>query len=244
MKLLRKAIDTYRNEGLVELIYKSIRFSKNELRYAAQKITNLVYSITDKYRFTGPENIYSNEYYEKRRKNPRRSDAHQVAKALNDRYEPNSVIDLGCAIGHYLEYFHNRDKIIQGVEGNDAALEYAVVPKENIEIHDLRDIYAPNGKYDLVICFEVAEHLSEPHVNKLLQSISKSGDIVAFTAAPPGQGGKHHVNEKDRRYWKCKFNNYGYTYEEDDVQNIRSKVSVEKVTEIPENLFIFKKDGS
>jgi hypothetical protein len=65
-------------------------------------------------------------------------------------------------------------------------------------------------RFDLVQCLEVAEHLPERAADGLIDSIVRHGDVVLFSAAVPGQGGTHHVNEQPVEYWRDKFAARGY----------------------------------
>ncbi len=148
-----------------------------------------VYAIADRYGLIGPDEIYSENYYAKRKEDPWRSDSHEIADALSSEFEPNSVIDFGCAIGAYLEYFYQQDVEVRGVEGSSAALEHVVIPRNEIELHDLREPYHTSDKYDLAMCFEVAEHLPEKFADVFVDSLAQSADVIVLTAAKPGQAG-------------------------------------------------------
>jgi hypothetical protein len=51
-------------------------------------------------------------------------------------------------------------------------------------------------------------------MDNYMQVFSKA-KYVCCTAAPPGTGGHHHVNEQDTEYWIDAFKQYGFTYNED-----------------------------
>lgn len=200
-----------------------------------------ILQIADSYKVSNPKVVYGEKYYEKRKHDPRRSDARQVARVLDDKYSPKSIIDFGCAVGHYIEYFHEKNKKVRGLEGNPKALEHAVIPESRIRIFDLRNPYEPGQRFDLAICFEVAEHLAESHASTLVESLAKAADTIVFTAATPGQGGHHHVNEQPREYWIAKFEAVGFEYRDVDIKKVQNSLSLNRVTEISENLFLFEK---
>jgi hypothetical protein len=64
-------------------------------------------------------------------------------------------------------------------------------------------------RFDLVQCLEVAEHLPEAASRVLVASLALHGDVVLFSAAPPGQGGAHHINEQPLEYWIERFAEHG-----------------------------------
>jgi len=70
---------------------------------------------------------------------------------------------------------------------------------------DLRVPVDLERTFDLVLCWEVAEHLpadsAETLCNTLLRHVTPGG-ILLFTAATPGQGGDAHLNEQPVTYWR------------------------------------------
>jgi hypothetical protein len=76
----------------------------------------------------------------------------------------------------------------------------------NLEQHDL----SLGRKFDLVLCLELAEHLSQDRADSLVQSLVNLGPVVLFSAAVPFQGGPHHINEQWPEYWVERFNTHDY----------------------------------
>jgi len=80
-----------------------------------------------------------------------------------------------------------------------------------------RDLTAPFeniwGAFDLALCFEVAEHIPESLSDAFLDNILRFSDRLILSAAPPNQGGHHHVNEQPKRYWVAKLAARGFAYD-------------------------------
>lgn len=128
--------------------------------------------------------------------------------ALIKDFKVKSVLDVGCGQGQALEYFSLRGVKGLGIDGTELVLKNAVF--DNIEIHDyVTGPYIPEKKYDLVWCCEFVEHIEEKYLNNFLETF-KSGKVVALTHALPGQGGYHHVNEKNDSYWIEKMKGIGF----------------------------------
>jgi hypothetical protein len=85
-----------------------------------------------------------------------------------------------------------------------------LIPTTQFRRRDLTKPFALERTFDLVLCLEVAEHLPESSAEHLIASLVASGEVILFSAAIPGQGGTHHVNEQWPPYWRALFNSYGY----------------------------------
>jgi 2-polyprenyl-3-methyl-5-hydroxy-6-metoxy-1,4-benzoquinol methylase len=211
------------------------RFENAKLRLVMD-----VAAFADSYELINPEDIYSEYYYKKRQSDPWRSEAHHISNVLYQEFQPDSVIDFGCAIGHYLEGFQRRGAKITGIEANSKAINYAVIDSVFIHQHDLRDSYESSRTYDIALCFEVAEHLSDAHSDTLVKTITQSANIVVFTAAKPGQRGTFHVNLQPREYWINKFNDAGFEYQEETTRRLNEQFNVDHLDHMEDNLFVFE----
>jgi hypothetical protein len=96
---------------------------------------------------------------------------------------------------------------VLGLEFSKVALE--LQPdfdiRDSILCKDLRKLRLPTERFDLALCIEVAEHIEETYIDTFVFNITRSSDVLVFSAAPPGQGGVGHVNEKPWSYWVEKF---------------------------------------
>lgn len=189
-----------------------------------------------------PDQIYDAEWFEHMAEDDQlRADSADTVSILHEEFSPETVLDIGCGVALYLLEFRKLGCDIRGVEGSRKAIENALIDARLIENHDLRDPYHPNQTFDLVLCFEVAEHIPARYADTLVKSITRAGDAVVFTAAKPGQGGSHHVNEQPRKYWKDKFAEYGFEYDGDTTARLSGNMTPKKASWISENLFVFVK---
>lgn len=126
---------------------------------------------------------------------------------------PKSVVDIGCGLGTFLKVFKSNgvDDVL-GIDGawvNKELLYKNISESEFIEC-DLEKQIKLKQQYDLVICLEVAEHLSENAADTFVQSLVNAGSVVVFSAAIPEQGGQNHINEQWLSYWEEKFSKHNY----------------------------------
>ena len=118
----------------------------------------------------------------------------------------NSVVDVGCGIGAWLECAKALGATnVRGIEGPWINKRVARVDTRDLQIHDLEVRLAVGRKFDLVISLEVAEHLSPPRARSFVDDLCELGDMILFSAAIPGQGGKHHINEQWQSFWAKQF---------------------------------------
>jgi hypothetical protein len=122
-----------------------------------------------------------------------------------------SVADFGCALGTWLSAW--RDTGISDITGIDGAyvdLDQLSIPRDQFRTHDLALPIDLGRRFDLVESMEVAEHLPHSAAEGFVATLVRHSDIVLFSAAPPGQGGEHHINEQDYNYWRVRFAKHGY----------------------------------
>mgnify|MGYP003956620471 CR=1 FL=1 len=135
--------------------------------------------------------------------------------------KPASVVDVGCGTGAWLSVFKEQGiGDILGVDGDYVNLDSMLISKEDFQSHDLTRPLTINKKFDLVVSLEVAEHLPSNCAETFIDSLTRLGSVVMFSAAIPCQGGQNHVNEQWQDYWRILFSKKGY----EAVDFIRKKV--------------------
>lgn len=164
------------------------------------------------------ENPYDLDFYKKSVRSDRQHSYEEIARYLYETYKPYSAIDYGCGCGWILDYlkaFGVTEAV--GFEKSLAAKEV----REGIDPilrSDVNIVFGVDGDlingaifkhldrlYDMAICVEVAEHIPDKYSEILVQNITKNTNLLIFSAAPPGQGGVDHVNERTWTYWKNRF---------------------------------------
>ena len=126
---------------------------------------------------------------------------------------PDVVIDIGCGEGAWLWVAHSlgvRDTV--GLDGDYVDRSRLMININNFHPTDLstHTYSADDGKADLAISLEVAEHLPEESADGFVQMLTNYSDMILFSAAIPGQKGVGHINEQWPSYWIKKFNSHGF----------------------------------
>ncbi|TQE98475.1 MAG: class I SAM-dependent methyltransferase [Spiribacter salinus] len=153
--------------------------------------------------------IYDSSFYESQRGGSERS-AKVIVPIILETFSVESVVDFGCGVGSWLKEFADAGiSEILGLEGGDVPAEVLKIPREKFQIADFtKDISVRS--FDLSIALEVAEHLPECFADHFVRLLTDAAPVVMFSAAIPGQGGTHHVNERWQSYWCEKFAQHNY----------------------------------
>ena len=93
-------------------------------------------------------------------------------------------------------------------------------------------------RFDLVWCFEVAEHVHQSYVGGFFATLTNHADRIVLSAARPGQGGLGHLNEQPPDCWIGRMKERGFALSHE----------TDKYRELPdhfaENILIFERiDG-
>lgn len=137
----------------------------------------------------------------------------EVVPLVMDAVRPQSVLDVGCGTGTWLKAFaeHGVTNYL-GIDSDHVDRSLLKIPPTSFLPQDLSKRFDINRKFDLVISLEVAEHLPEFTADTFVESLTSHGDAVLFSAAIPGQGGQHHINEQWPAYWQKKFEKHGFFF--------------------------------
>lgn len=154
---------------------------------------------------------YTRSFYE-RFETGSLSSAEIILPIVFDVLRPKSVLDFGCGVGTWLAAARTlgANRLV-GYDGKwvkrdmlaDGGIDFHEVDLEADTI-DLQPV-------DLAMCLEVAEHLSPRASERLIADLCKCSNTVLFSAAIPGQGGAHHINEQWQSHWISLFNRLSFT---------------------------------
>ena len=166
-----------------------------------------------------------------------------LARTLTAEFQPKVLVDVGCGNGGISSAFlRNGCSTVLAFDGSVAAVEIAkgrgLTSVRQLDFIEAAEIPA---KGDLCICCEVAEHIPEAHAAHLCELLSKPAPILAFTAAPPGQGGHLHVNLQPQSWWIALMARFGMEYDGEAVQRIRAAYGGKMLRDYDENLMVFRR---
>ena len=146
-----------------------------------------------------------------------------TVKVIYDHFKPNSVVDVGCANGIHLKAFKELGvERLFGIEGTKHWAPYIEKYFDSrYSILDFREPFPNLGKFDLVFCMEVLEHLEKSYAPQAIDNLISLGDTLCISACP-SSGGFHHFNPQPKKYWIKRFEKRGFKYCKDEVNKLES----------------------
>jgi glycosyltransferase involved in cell wall biosynthesis/2-polyprenyl-3-methyl-5-hydroxy-6-metoxy-1,4-benzoquinol methylase len=131
--------------------------------------------------------------------------ADRLAVWIKENLQPNTVLDIGCGPGIYVDSLRQCGVAACGIDIDDR-----VHGKEHLTYQSLFDI--SNETAHTVICMEVAEHIDSSQEDLIVEKVvSTVAHTLIWTAAAIGQGGIGHVNCKNKQDWADKLTAAGLT---------------------------------
>jgi hypothetical protein len=153
---------------------------------------------------------YDEPFFAGMRSGSRRS-AEAVLPRLLELAPARSLVDVGCGWGSWMRAALDLGvEEVVGFDGEWVDPEKLEVPAAAFRRADLAAPLELDGRYELAISLEVAEHLPESAAAGLVAALAGAAPVVAFSAAIPGQGGFGHVNEQWPAYWAEQFARHGF----------------------------------
>lgn len=149
--------------------------------------------------------VYDDKFYETADRTALES-ADGLIRHMTEAFRISSVLDVGCGRGVWLGQWLRRGATsVVGVDGPYVDVSRLAIPQSSFVARDLAEPFSLDRTFDLVQSLEVAEHIREDRADTFVDNLTRHGTLILFSAAIPGQGGEHHVNEQPWEYWRRKF---------------------------------------
>jgi SAM-dependent methyltransferase len=156
------------------------------------------------------ETPYNKAFYDNQSDGSQRSAA-VVVPLMLELFKVESVIDVGCGVGTWLQVFaENGVPDYLGVDGNYVDRAALRIPESRFRAADLRQGIDFGRRFDLACSLEVAEHLPPSAADSFVATLVRAAPLVLFSAAIPAQGGTAHINEQWQSYWVQRFAQHSY----------------------------------
>jgi SAM-dependent methyltransferase len=153
---------------------------------------------------------YDRNFFAYQREGSLRS-SRKLLAVIYKYFKVRSVLDVGCGAGAWLAaHIENGTSDVLGIDGPYLNKELLLFPPEKFFSVDITSPFSLNRSYDIVQCLEVAEHIYAAKSEALIDNLVAHGSVILFSAAPPGQGGENHINERPYEFWRRLFAKRGY----------------------------------
>jgi SAM-dependent methyltransferase len=166
-------------------------------------------------------------------------DYERVADSLMRRLHWESILDVGCGNGFLLHAAWRQGKKIGGLDLSSDL--YQVLPAELHPFVHVGDFSTAQGRWDLVCCTEVAEHIPATRSEELVQKLTRlSTKYIYFTAARWWQIGYGHINNRPAVDWLEFFHTAGWKIDEAATMAIREDLrAIRHATWLTRNSLVF-----
>jgi SAM-dependent methyltransferase len=132
-----------------------------------------------------------------------------IADHIIAQLAPRTALDAGCAKGFLVAALAERGVDASGVDISEYAIkEAAAGARDRVSVHSLTEPLA--GRWDVVICIEVLEHMSPADTQIAIDNICAVTDRVLLSSTPHDFAEPSHVNVRPVSTWAQWFANRGF----------------------------------
>lgn len=137
----------------------------------------------------------------------------EVANEIITRFNPKTVLDMGCAFGYLVQALREKGVEAYGIDVSEYAVSQAdesIKPylKNMSALDNLPDNFPKH--FDLVVSIEMIEHLYEEDGLKVIDKMVSYADKVIISSTDDDFDDPTHFNVQKKEYWVEKFARKGY----------------------------------
>ena len=123
-----------------------------------------------------------------------------VADQVVSTLAPKTVLDVGCAKGLFVAALRERGVDAVGIDLSETAIAEAhPAAAEHVRVGSLTEPLV--GRFDLVACIEVIEHLDPVDAPRAVANLASVTDCVLFSSAPDDFREATHVGLRPPERW-------------------------------------------
>ena len=148
-----------------------------------------------------------------------------VLNRLIEKYEVKSIIDIGCGPGGMKVLCDSLNVDRYGIDGDPEVMKTT----DHSLLYDFtQGTPVIDREFDLAWSTEFLEHIEEKYIPNFLPLFQKA-KIVCCSAGLPGWPGHNHVNCQPPEYWIDVFKDYGFEYDGEYTDYLKSISVPERV---------------
>jgi SAM-dependent methyltransferase len=150
-----------------------------------------------------------------------------LATALVKRFQPSSILDIGCSGGDFVYALRGLNVSACGIDISEYAVTHGI--PEVIEYLqpvdvDTQGLPFKDSSFDMVTALGVIEHLQKPEnlIKEAKRVLKPKGIVYILTPSPPFgeriwriiglQKDPDHINVHSQLFWKKAFHQQGFCY--------------------------------
>jgi SAM-dependent methyltransferase len=176
------------------------------LKYSERVSSETAQSVAVASEIPSTDQLYTASYYASNLGIPYERNEHwlrffgTVGDRIVSSLAPSTALDVGCAFGFLVEALRDR-----GVDatGTDIS-EYAISQVGGSAVGHCRvesALEPIEGRYDLISCLEVVEHLSPEDGRSALANMTAATDQLLLSTTPADFNEPTHINVRPVEYW-------------------------------------------
>lgn len=147
-----------------------------------------------------------------------------IAKFIVEKFQPESVLDIGCAKGYLVKSFLDLGINAYGVDISAYAINNSLPEvRSRLKLCDIEQEKLPfnDDSFDVVIMTEVIEHLKKIDfaMEEIKRVLKQNGIVYLTTPTPkeaimlPNHSDPTHINVHDADFWREFFKECGFDCE-------------------------------
>lgn len=129
-------------------------------------------------------------------------------------FNPQKTLDVGCAVGYFVEGLRDLGVEAYGIDISEFAISQV---REDVKpfckVQNAKDNIA--GKYDLITCIEVLEHMSIDDIKKAIFNMCQVTDKIIFSSTPFDYEEGTHFSVNKAGFWSEQFAANGFYHDID-----------------------------
>lgn len=133
----------------------------------------------------------------------------RMARRILDLSPATTVLDVGCAKGLLVQALVESGADAYGVDISEHAVESAHRDvRDRLRVGSATDPI--EGRYDLITCIEVLEHMEASQALDAMDAICAATDRIVFSSSPLDLAEPTHINVHETRQWAAWFADRGF----------------------------------
>jgi SAM-dependent methyltransferase len=133
----------------------------------------------------------------------------RIAETIVREFHPSSVLDAGCAMGFLVEGLRKRGVEASGIDVSEYAISQV---HESVAEHcRVASLTEPlPGRYDLVTCIEVLEHIPPEQADHAIANLCAASDRLVISTSPSDYAEPTHLNVQPPEFWSAALAREGF----------------------------------